>query len=93
MTNEALVTQSALVETAVRLVADHPGIPAGSVLRCYSRAVRLARRGGAGIEELPERAEDLARRILAARARSGITGPVIPPQGTQNGPKLCAVPA
>jgi hypothetical protein len=64
---EAILTQSALVDAASRLVAARSDLPAGSVLRCFARAVALARRTGVPTAELPARAEALAHELLAAR--------------------------
>jgi hypothetical protein len=65
---EALSTQAALMETALRLVDDHPHIAAGSVLRCFSRAVVLTRRAGTPARDVAPRAERLTRQLLAARS-------------------------
>jgi hypothetical protein len=71
---EAILTQSALVDAAARLVADHSDLPAGSVLRCFARAVALARRTGVPAADLPARAETLAAEMLAARRRPARPG-------------------
>lgn len=36
-----------LLDVGARLVSEYVDHPAGSVLRCFARAVRLARRAGA----------------------------------------------
>lgn len=56
-----------LLDTAQRLVAEHDGIAAGSVLRCFARAVRHSVRAGWGTGELPGEAERLTRALLATR--------------------------
>lgn len=72
--NYAPATQGALVDAAMRLVDDYPGIPAGSVLRCYSRAVTLLRLAQTPSSQLPTRAVVLAARMLAARNRTQALG-------------------
>lgn len=64
---EAVSTQVALVDAALRLVDERRDVPAGSVLRCFSRAVLITRRARVSSEALPEQAEVLARRFLEAR--------------------------
>jgi hypothetical protein len=64
---DAATTQAALVEAALRLVDNYPDVTAGSVLRCYSRAVKLMRRAGTPAAQLATRAEVLARQMLSAR--------------------------
>lgn len=67
----AVMTQAALMESALRLVDERPDLPAGSVLRCFARAVGVARRAGALGDDLPPRAEAVARRLLADRQQPG----------------------
>lgn len=67
--NEARQTQRNLMDAALRLVGDHEEVPAGSVLRCFARSVMLARRTGTPARDLAERAEAVARRLLAGRDR------------------------
>ncbi len=67
--NIAIDTQRRLLDTAQRLAGEFDSVPAGSVLRCYSRATRRAIRSGAGLDELPGIAEQRARRILQSRVR------------------------
>jgi hypothetical protein len=67
----AVTIQAELIDAALRLVDDHPGTPAGSVLRCYSRMVRLMRRAGTPMSQLPTEAEALTSQVLAARNRPG----------------------
>lgn len=66
--NIAIHTQRRLLDTAERLAGEFDSMPAGSVLRCYSRATRGAIRAGVGLDELPGVAEQRARRMLASRA-------------------------
>lgn len=74
--HDAVTTQAALVAAALRLVDDHPDIAAGSVLRCFSRAVVIVRRTGTPSPVLADRAEMLARQMLAARNQSGSRWPL-----------------
>ena len=73
-TYDAVTTQAALMTVALRLVDEHPDVPAGSVLRCFSRAVVITRRSGVQHRLLVERSESLARQMLAARNRPGTPG-------------------
>jgi hypothetical protein len=59
----------ALVDAAVRLVEERPDLPAGSVLRCFSRAVLITRRAGVPADGLASQADLLARRLLAVWSR------------------------
>jgi hypothetical protein len=63
--------EQALVETAQELVAEHPEVPAGSVLRCYARAVRHVRRTGCPPAHVAGAAQAVARWRLAQRAPGG----------------------
>jgi hypothetical protein len=83
---EVLSTQAALMETALRLVEDHPHIAAGSVLRCFSRAVVLTRRTGTPARDVAPRAERLARQLLAARSGAARTRRI--PDQRDGGPLL-----
>jgi hypothetical protein len=65
--NIAIHTQRRLLDTAQRLAGEFDSLPAGSVLRCYSRATRGALRAGVGLEDLPGVAEQRARRALRTR--------------------------
>jgi hypothetical protein len=60
-------TNATLLNVADRLAAEFDDIAAGSVLRCFSRAVVLARRSGTPVESLPTVAEHAARRMLSRR--------------------------
>jgi hypothetical protein len=73
--HDVVTTQAALVAAALRLVDDHPDMPAGSVLRCFSRAVVVTRRRGVPHDVVPERAFALAHQLLAARADPGARTP------------------
>ena len=53
-----------LLDCAERLVEEYPDHPAGSVLRCFARAVRLARARGVTVAALPAVAEIRARAML-----------------------------
>lgn len=61
-----------LLDIAQRLVAEHDDIAAGSVLRCFARAVRRSVRAGWGTGELPGEAERLTRALLTTRHGQGI---------------------
>ena len=67
---ESATSQLALVDAAVRLVEERPDLPAGSVLRCFSRAVLITRRTGVPADGLVLQADQLARRLLAVWSRS-----------------------
>jgi len=60
-----------LLEVGQRLTREHPDVPAGSVLRCYARAVRNARMWGCPAEHLPATAEASTRWMLAQRRGDG----------------------
>jgi hypothetical protein len=71
MSTQALLGANArLLETADRLVAEFDGIVAGSVPRCFSRALIIARRSGVTRESLPIVAADGARHLPARPGRS-----------------------
>lgn len=74
--HDALTTQTELIAAALRLVDDHPDIAAGSVLRCYSRAVVIVRRSGTSSAVLAARAEMLARQMLSSRNQPGVRRPL-----------------
>jgi hypothetical protein len=65
-----LEVREQLLLAAETLAEDHPDHPAGSVLRCYARAVRLVRLRGCPDEQLPETARRLAAETLTSGARS-----------------------
>lgn len=66
--HEVRQANQALLDRAARLVDELEEHPAGSVLRCFSRAVRLARLAGCPPSMLPDEAERRARTMLAVRA-------------------------
>jgi len=59
-----------LLETAFDLSVEYDTLPAGSVLRCFARAVRMARMKGAEGARLPEEARRIAESSLRGRAAS-----------------------
>jgi hypothetical protein len=60
-----------LLEVAFDLTTEHVALPPGSVLRCFARAVHLARLDGATGLELPERARRIAASMLRQRLVEG----------------------
>jgi hypothetical protein len=62
-------SQGLLVDAAIRLVEDRPDLPAGAVLRCFSRALLVTRRTGVPAEVLVPQADLVARRLLAVWSR------------------------
>ncbi len=60
-----------LIETAFELTAEFDAIPAGSVMRCFARSVKLARAQGVDGPGLPEAARRLAASSLRERAARG----------------------
>lgn len=56
-----------LLDVAERLMTEFEYLTAGSVLRCFARAVHRARRCGCPISSLPQSAEEITRRLLAGR--------------------------
>lgn len=63
-----------LLETAGELTAEFSEIPAGSVMRCFGRSVKLARAQGAAGAALPEAARRVARSSLRDRLAGGRPG-------------------
>ena len=57
-----------LLETAFDLTLEFDELPAGSVMRCFARAVHLARMKGVAGAQLPEEARRIARVSLRDRA-------------------------
>lgn len=57
----------AVLASAARLVEEVDEVAAGVVLRCFWRAVRVARLSGCPASILPQEAEGLARQLLVAR--------------------------
>jgi hypothetical protein len=56
-----------LLEVAFDLTTEFDALPPGSVLRCFARAVHLARLDGAAGVELPEQARRIAASMLRRR--------------------------
>ena len=65
--NELLELREALEIAALESVAEHPGVVAGSVLRCFARAVRVAHAAGVANRDLPGHAALLTAQWLRAR--------------------------
>ncbi|HWJ81690.1 MAG TPA: hypothetical protein VNS55_05590 [Nocardioides sp.] len=65
--NEAQRVQIDLLDIAWRLADEHPELPAGTVLRCFARAVRTARACGVALGDLTVVAERIARTHLDSR--------------------------
>jgi len=65
--NAAVVLRRRLVDAAASLADEFGALPAGSVLRCYARAVQVVRREGCGDDELPAAARRAAVEMLRAR--------------------------
>jgi hypothetical protein len=59
--------QDELMSLTVRMVGDHPELPAGSVMRCVARAARHAVMAGTPRNQIPGEAERTARLALAGR--------------------------
>lgn len=66
-----VAVNSELLDVAQRLATEYDDLTAGSVLRCYARAVRRSARSGCPAERLPAEAERLTRHMLATRLRRG----------------------
>lgn len=56
-----------LRDAAARLVAERGDLPPGSVLRCFSRAVRAALLRGCAPDQVVVEAERLTQELLARR--------------------------
>lgn len=56
-----------LLEVAERLVTEYDDVATGSVLRCLSRAVTVARGKASDPDRVPALAERLAREMLTRR--------------------------
>jgi hypothetical protein len=72
--NEAVLLRRALLSEATSLVTEFDSHPAGSVLRCYARAVHRRRLAGCGDEDLPRAARELAAQVLRTR-RTRVSAP------------------
>lgn len=68
---DTLAVNKQLLDVAQRLATEYDDITAGSVLRCYARALRRTARAGCSADELPGKAERLTRVLLAGRRRGG----------------------
>ena len=82
---DARRANQALLDTAAQLVEEFDQIPAGRVLRCFSRAVGQVRRDGCPTARLAVEAEWLAREMLAGRLVIGAKGPESSPD---TGPEM-----
>jgi hypothetical protein len=63
-----------MLEVAERLTAEFDQLPAGSVMRCFARAVQVARRSGCPAAALPQTAERMTRLALAERGYPRLGG-------------------
>lgn len=64
---DTVLVHGELIEAAHELTQVHQGHPAGSVLRCYARAVHLSQLSGCADAQLAETASRLAEEMLLAR--------------------------
>ena len=67
MTVDTGLTNRELREAADRLLADRPDVPAGSVMRTFSRSVRATLLDGFVASEVVAEAERRTRELLAQR--------------------------
>ncbi|MDO7867208.1 hypothetical protein [Nocardioides jiangxiensis] len=67
-TDEIRLANQELLSAAARLAGETVEVPAGVVLRSFSRAVRMARLSGCPASQLCVEAERLTRQLLALRA-------------------------
>lgn len=67
MTQASRLTNQALLDVAGRLVEERRDLPPGSVLRCFSRAVRTALLRGYPPVQVPAEAERMTRELLGRR--------------------------
>lgn len=63
----AVPTQQRLLDTAFELTQEFAFLPPGSVLRCFFRAARQARKAGIADSSVPELARERAQAILLGR--------------------------
>jgi hypothetical protein len=63
-----------LLEVAEELTAEFSELPAGSVMRCFGRSVKLARAQGVSGTALPEAARRIARGSLRDRIAGAAGG-------------------
>lgn len=66
-----------LLDGAARLVDEWPGLPTGSVLRCFARAVWIVRGTGCPPERLAAEAARLASSLLELRGATGADGATV----------------
>jgi hypothetical protein len=67
--NEIRDVNDELLDIAEQLTAEYADIPAGSVLRCLARSVRVARSWGCPAEHLTATSAATTRWVLAQRGR------------------------
>ena len=72
MTHVAQMTSQSLQVAAARLVAERRDLAPGSVLRCFSRSVRIALLRGCPPAQVAPEAERLTRELLARRPQGGV---------------------
>ncbi|QWZ06689.1 hypothetical protein KRR39_14170 [Nocardioides panacis] len=65
--NEVVLLRRELMSEAMSLVAELDSHPAGSVLRCYARAVHGQRSAGCADADLPRVAREVAAQVLRTR--------------------------
>jgi hypothetical protein len=65
--SEVRASQAALLDVTVRLTAEFPELPAGSVMRCLARVARTERCRGVPEHLLATRSEARARSVLRRR--------------------------
>lgn len=76
-----------LLETAQRLTKEFGHGNAGTVLRCFGRAVRRERLRGVALNVLPQRSERLARVMLESRLAPAGSANLAPPQPLDLSPR------
>jgi hypothetical protein len=74
-----------LLDVAQQLVGEYDDLTAGSVLRCYARAVRRGARAGCPAHDLAREAGVLARHMLANRRQAGRVRLPAQPGAAQSG--------
>ena len=68
MPHQVKQANQALFAAAERLVEKYDDMPAGSVLRCFSRCARKALHEGCPTTEVAAAAEDMTRALLERRS-------------------------
>ena len=63
----AVLLRDGMLDAALALVQEYDEMPAGAVLRCFSRAAVKARLTGLPGEQLTERTITMTRHMLASR--------------------------